>query len=86
NLCIFINVTEKKMLIEIIEIVGQHICIIKFYNNFHYWTHIDRIKDFEWDLVERPTKLSERYNFMIVEDCKSWLLAVNFWLQWYRNF
>ncbi|KAI8458840.1 humps family-domain-containing protein [Phakopsora pachyrhizi] len=62
NLCISIDVTEKKKLIEIIEIVGQHVCMIK--------THIDIIEDFDWDLVERLIELSERYNFMIFEDRK----------------
>ncbi|CAH7687661.1 hypothetical protein PPACK8108_LOCUS22473 [Phakopsora pachyrhizi] len=32
NLCIPINVTEKKKLIEITEIVGQHVCMIKVIN------------------------------------------------------
>ncbi|CAH7686138.1 orotidine-5'-phosphate decarboxylase [Phakopsora pachyrhizi] len=76
---------KKKKLIEIIEIVGQHVCMIKVINQLDKdrtrqvntdrsltltETHIDIIEDFDWDLVERLIELSERYNFMIFEDRK----------------
>ncbi len=62
NLCCSADVTTKKELLQLIENVGENICLLK--------THIDIIQDFDYDLIEQLKALSRKYNFLILEDRK----------------
>lgn len=63
NLCVAgSDITDKKTLLEIAETLGPEMILLK--------THADIIKDFDFDLVERLTKLSQKLGFLIFEDRK----------------
>ncbi|PLW22906.1 hypothetical protein PCASD_12009 [Puccinia coronata f. sp. avenae] len=62
NLCVSVDVTTKAALLNIIQAVADHVCMVK--------THIDIIEDFDQDLVEKLVEMSHRKKFMIFEDRK----------------
>ncbi|SPO27902.1 probable orotidine 5`-phosphate decarboxylase [Ustilago trichophora] len=62
NLCVSVDVTNKQDLLDVCDAVGPNVCLVK--------THIDIVEDFDMDLVERLTKLSEKHDFLIFEDRK----------------
>ena len=62
NLCCSADVTTKMELLQLIQKVGPNICLLK--------THIDIIADFDFDLIEQIKTLSQKYNFLILEDRK----------------
>lgn len=62
NLCLSADVTHKQELIELIELTGNEICLLK--------THIDIIEDFDQDLIQQLKSLSQKYQFLIFEDRK----------------
>jgi orotidine 5'-phosphate decarboxylase subfamily 1 len=62
NLALAADVTTKKELLELAEKVGPSICMLK--------THIDIIKDFDWDLITRLQACAHKQNFLLCEDRK----------------
>lgn len=63
NLCASLDITNTKDLLEMLDKIGPHICLVK--------THIDIISDFTYDSTILPLKaLAEKHNFMIFEDRK----------------
>ncbi|XP_013188315.2 uridine 5'-monophosphate synthase [Amyelois transitella] len=62
NLCVSVDITSSTSILNLLEKIGAHICMVK--------THVDIIEDFTWDFVMRLKELAERYNFMILEDRK----------------
>ncbi|KAJ3000720.1 orotidine 5'-phosphate decarboxylase [Globomyces sp. JEL0801] len=62
NLSVAVDVTTKKELLELANILGPFICVLK--------THIDIVEDFDLDLTHQLTELSKIHNFLIFEDRK----------------
>ncbi|OGH68509.1 MAG: orotidine 5'-phosphate decarboxylase [Candidatus Magasanikbacteria bacterium RIFCSPHIGHO2_02_FULL_47_14] len=60
NLCVAVDVTTKKELLELAEAVAPSICVLK--------TRTDTINDFDEDLIIRLQRLSEKHNFLLFED------------------
>ncbi|XP_028044000.1 uridine 5'-monophosphate synthase [Bombyx mandarina] len=62
NLCLSADLTMTTGILDLLEKVGEHICMVK--------THIDIIDDFRDDFVVRLKQLADRFNFLILEDRK----------------
>lgn len=62
NLCLGSTATRVADLVEQIEQVGPHICLLK--------THINILEDFDSAFPERLLELADKHEFLIFEDCK----------------
>ncbi len=62
NLAVSADFNRQAELIQLIENVGEHICVLK--------THIDILEDFDTELPYRLKELAEKYQFIIFEDRK----------------
>ncbi len=62
NLCCSADVNSKKELLELADQVGPYICALK--------THIDTVADFDSELLVKLKSLSQKHNFLILEDRK----------------
>lgn len=62
NLCLSVDLTAAKQILDLLEKVGKHVCLVK--------THIDIIEDFNADFISRLKQLADRFNFLILEDRK----------------
>ncbi|KAH8105913.1 humps family-domain-containing protein [Cristinia sonorae] len=62
NLCVSVDVTGKADFLNIIDIVGPYVCLIK--------THVDIIEDFDASIIDRLQELSKQHDFLIFEDRK----------------
>ncbi len=62
NLCFSADITDKKRLLEVVDAVGPHICMLK--------THIDTLNGFDVDVVRALQALAKKHNFLIFEDRK----------------
>jgi uridine monophosphate synthetase len=62
NLCLSIDLTSSASILQLIEKVGEHVCMVK--------THVDIIEDFNADFIMKLKLLAERLNFVILEDRK----------------
>ncbi|TIB12925.1 hypothetical protein E3P92_02457 [Wallemia ichthyophaga] len=62
NLCVSVDFTHSDTLLQLVDAVGPHVCMIK--------THIDIICDFDINLVHSLSSLSRKHDFLIFEDRK----------------
>lgn len=62
NLCISVDLTTTTSILNLLEKVGEHVCLVK--------THVDIIEDFSADFIGRLKNLAEKFNFLILEDRK----------------
>ncbi|XP_059053056.1 uridine 5'-monophosphate synthase-like [Achroia grisella] len=62
NLCLSVDLTSPVKILELLEKVGEYICLVK--------THVDIIEDFTSDFISRLKQLADRFNFFILEDRK----------------
>ncbi|KAG6450324.1 hypothetical protein O3G_MSEX006532 [Manduca sexta] len=62
NLCLSVDLTSVTSILDLLEKVGEHICMVK--------THVDIIEDFNKDFVTQLKQIADRFNFLILEDRK----------------
>ena len=62
NLAVAADVTSKAKLLELADMLGPKICVLK--------THIDIVEDFDTDLIDQLTTLATQHRFLIFEDRK----------------
>ncbi len=62
NLCVAADLTDFNKLIELINKIGNEICVLK--------THIDIIENLPDDFAKQLLELKEKYDFLIFEDRK----------------
>lgn len=62
NLSVAADLLTKRELLNLADIVGPEICLLK--------THIDIVEDFDNGLIIELQRLSEKHNFLIFEDRK----------------
>lgn len=62
NLCLSVDMTSTTEILDLIEKVGEHVCMVK--------THVDIIEDFSINFITRIKELAVRFNFLILEDRK----------------
>ena len=62
NLAVSADVTNPEKLIELVEQVAGHICILK--------THMDIVENFTPELTNELRQLADKHNFLIFEDRK----------------
>ncbi|CUS20958.1 LAQU0S02e02278g1_1 [Lachancea quebecensis] len=63
NLCASLDVHTTKELLDLVQVLGPHICLLK--------THVDILDDFSMEGTVVPLKeLAKKFNFMIFEDRK----------------
>ena len=62
NLCLSVDLTSSTKILDLLEKVGEHVCLVK--------THADIIEDYSNDFITRLKQLADRFNFLILEDRK----------------
>ncbi|XP_072932178.1 uridine 5'-monophosphate synthase [Epargyreus clarus] len=62
NLCLSVDLTSATDILNLVEKVGEHICMVK--------THIDIIEDFSDNFITNLKSLAQKFNFLILEDRK----------------
>ncbi len=62
NLSVDTNLTKKGEILELADLIGPEICLLK--------THIDVVENFDQELIEGLKKLAKKHNFLIFEDRK----------------
>lgn len=62
NLCVAADLTKTADILNLVEKIGQHICLLK--------THIDAVEDFNEHFITSLKSLAKTHNFLIMEDRK----------------
>ncbi|OWF53076.1 uridine 5'-monophosphate synthase-like [Mizuhopecten yessoensis] len=62
NLCMSVDFTSSEDLLQLVDKVGPHVCLVK--------THIDMLEDFTTDVTQQLQRLAHKHNFLIFEDRK----------------
>lgn len=62
NLALSLDVTRKKEFLDLVDLLGPELCVLK--------THIDIIEDFDADFIRKLKMLAQRHQFLIFEDRK----------------
>ncbi|CAH2106640.1 unnamed protein product [Euphydryas editha] len=62
NLCLSVDLTSSTKILDLLEKVGEHVCLVK--------THIDIIEDYTSEFILQLKQLAQRLNFLILEDRK----------------
>lgn len=62
NLCVAIDLTSTCKVLQLAELLGPHICVLK--------THVDILDDFSPRFVEKLKQIAAAHNFLIMEDRK----------------
>lgn len=62
NLCLSVDLTSTEKILNLLEKVGEHICLVK--------THVDIIEDFTDSFTSQLKQLADQLNFLILEDRK----------------
>lgn len=62
NLSVAADTTSSERLLELADLLGPYICILK--------THIDILSDFSMEMIDALIHLSKKHQFMIFEDRK----------------
>lgn len=62
NLCVSLDIVTKNALLEMADLLGPEICVLK--------THIDIVEDFDIDLTHQLQQLADKHQFLIFEDRK----------------
>lgn len=62
NLCLAADLTKSDEILNLLENVGPHICLLK--------THVDIIEDFSENFIKSLQSLAKKHNFLIMEDRK----------------
>lgn len=62
NLCLSVDLTSATDILNLVEKVGEHICLVK--------THVDIIEDFSDNFISNLKQLAQKFNFLILEDRK----------------
>lgn len=62
NLAFSADIRRKKLLLDLVDQIGPHICVLK--------THLDILDDFDPSVIKTLTELSQKHHFFILEDRK----------------
>lgn len=62
NLCVAADLTDTESILNVADVCGPYICILK--------THIDIVENFNEDFIKNLVMLSKKHNFLILEDRK----------------
>ncbi|XP_076298787.1 uridine 5'-monophosphate synthase-like isoform X2 [Lasioglossum baleicum] len=62
NLCLAADLTKAESILEITDLVGPHIVVLK--------THVDIVEDFSHNFTNKLKNLASKHNFLLMEDRK----------------
>lgn len=62
TLCLAVDLTKVDAILELADLIGPHIVVLK--------THVDIIEDFNNDFIKRLKELAKKHDFLVMEDRK----------------